>query len=73
MVRSNKENNYEDLYKYPYPITKVWGDGTVAMWQGSTQECIDIIWIKPYQKSVLSALVTFNERGECTIRVTLSG
>ena len=41
---------YEDLYKVPYPINKVWKDWTITIFLGYVQEHMDIRWIKPYDE-----------------------
>ena len=37
-----KFNRYEDSYKFPYPITKVWTNGTVTISRGAVQYKIRI-------------------------------
>ena len=60
LVRYKEENNYEDPYVGPYPITQVWTNGNVKIhWEaenitihwGAIQECINIIWIELYNQS----------------------
>ena len=43
-----REKKYDYLDKDPYPIPKVWTNGTVKIRIGSVQENINIVWIKPY-------------------------
>ena len=45
---NKKLNKYEDPYKGPYPIIKVWKNGTVTMRQGAVKEHINIRCTKPY-------------------------
>ena len=50
LVRNKKANKYENPYVGPYPITKVWNNGNVTICRCTMKECINIIWIKPYNK-----------------------
>ena len=50
LVRYKKVNKCDDPYNSPYPITKVWKNGTVTIHRGVVQERINIGWIKPYHE-----------------------
>ena len=57
-----KRNKYEEPYKGPYQITKVWKNRTVAIFRGAVQDCINIIWINPITNNnkIDTAPVNFN-------------
>ena len=50
LVRTKKENKYEEPYVGPYPITQVWTNENVTILWGDVQERINIRWIQPYNK-----------------------
>ena len=50
LVRNKNENNHEEPYIGPYPITRVWTNGNVTMRWGAVKEHIHTIWTKPYHK-----------------------
>ena len=47
IVSDNKENRYEEPYKSPHQITKVWKNGTHTIHQDAVQEHINIKIVRP--------------------------